>query len=64
MNAVNTVLAVLLVAFVFSVILAVPVMWLWDWLMPSIFGLKEVTLMQAWGLSLLSSLLFKSNTGK
>ena len=64
MKAINTVLAVLLVAFVFSVILAVPVMWLWDWLMPELFGFKEVTLMQAWGLSLLSSLLFKSNTGK
>ena len=62
MNAVNTVVAVIVIAFVLSVILALPIMWLWDWLMPAIFGLKEITLMQAWGLSLFCSLLFKNNT--
>lgn len=62
MNAVNAVVAVIVIAFVLSVILALPIMWLWDWLMPAIFGLKEITLMQAWGLSLLCSLLFKNNT--
>lgn len=35
------------------------VMLLWNWLMPEIFGLKEVTYWQAWGLLLLSSILFK-----
>jgi hypothetical protein len=35
------------------------VMLLWNWLMPDIFGLKQVTYWQAWGLFILSSLLFK-----
>jgi hypothetical protein len=35
------------------------VMLLWNWLMPDIFGLKQITYWQAWGLFILSSLLFK-----
>ena len=35
------------------------VMLLWNWLMPSIFGLKQLTYWQAWGLLILSSILFK-----
>jgi hypothetical protein len=36
------------------------VMLLWNWLMPEIFGLKHVTYWQAWGLVILSHLLFKN----
>jgi|GEM_PF-873162 len=36
------------------------VMLLWNWLMPEIFGLQQVTYWQAWGLLVLSSILFKS----
>jgi positive regulator of sigma E activity len=36
------------------------VMWLWNWLMPDIFGLKTITFWQAWGLVVLSHILFKS----
>ena len=35
------------------------VMWLWNWLMPDIFGLPELSYWQAWGLLILSSILFK-----
>jgi hypothetical protein len=45
-----------------SLIMALPTMLLWDWLMPTIFGLKEITLFQAWGLNFLCGLLFKSHT--
>ncbi len=34
------------------------VMLLWNWLMPEIFGLKAVSYWQAWGLLLLSCILF------
>lgn len=47
-----------------ALVLSLPVMWLWDWLMPELFGLKEITLFQAWGLNFLCSLLFKSHTSK
>jgi hypothetical protein len=33
------------------------VMWLWNWLMPDIFGLPVITVCQAWGLLLLAHLL-------
>jgi hypothetical protein len=36
------------------------VMLLWNWLMPDIFGLKRLTYWQAWGLLILSHILFKS----
>jgi hypothetical protein len=37
------------------------VMLLWNWLMPVIFGLTKITYWQAWGLLLLTHLLFKLN---
>jgi hypothetical protein len=35
------------------------VMLLWNWLMPDIFGLKQLNYWQAWGLLILCSILFK-----
>lgn len=40
-------------------LLAVPVYLLWNWLMPSIFGLRHITYLEAWGISLLVRLLFE-----
>lgn len=37
------------------------VMLLWNWLMPTIFNLPEITYWQAWGLVLLSHILFKNH---
>ena len=34
------------------------VMYLWNWLMPELFGLKAVTYWQAWGLLAMSWILF------
>jgi hypothetical protein len=44
-----------------SLIMALPTMLLWDWLMPELFGLKTITLFQAWGLNFLCGMLFKSH---
>lgn len=43
---------------------ALPVMLLWNWLMPMIFHLQEITFFQAWGLVWLCGLLFKSTSTK
>ncbi len=41
-----------------AAIIALPVMWMWDYVMPSVFGLPELTFWQAlWG-TLLCRLLF------
>ena len=39
------------------------VMSLWNWLMPMLFGLREITFWQAWGVLLLSRILFGSLNG-
>lgn len=46
------------------VLLGYPLMLLWNWLIPNIFGLPEITFWQAIGLNLLSTILFKSTTIK
>lgn len=47
-----------------SVVLSIPVMLLWNWLMPTIFGITKITLGQAWGISLLCGLLFGQNSSE
>ncbi len=42
-----------------SLLLALPVKLLWNWLMPVIFGLPVITFWQAAGLMLLISILFR-----
>ncbi len=39
---------------------AFPIMLFWDWSMPAIFGLPEITLFQSFSLGILSGLLLKS----
>jgi hypothetical protein len=53
-------LLVLLAATVFSL----AVMWLWNWLMPVIFGLHTIGFWQALGLLVLSKILFGSFHGR
>jgi hypothetical protein len=57
---------VLIVLFL-SLILAFPVKWCWNVVMPYLFELKEIGWGQAWCLSFLASAFFKSsniNSGK
>ena len=42
-------------------LLGLPLQLLWNWLMPSIFGLKYITFWEAVGLNTIASILFKSN---
>lgn len=55
---IGAVIAIILV----GLLTTLPLMWLWNWLMPEFFGLKELGFWQAMGLSLLSSILFKNNS--
>lgn len=45
---------------VIGLLLTLPTMWLWNWLMPTLFGLKTITFWQAVGINVLSGILFKS----
>jgi uncharacterized membrane protein len=44
---------------IYSLILGLPVMLLWNWIIPALFGLTKITFWQAIGLNLLCGLLFK-----
>jgi len=63
-TTIEAVATAMLVIAVAAVILGLPLMWLWNWLMPSIFGLPGITFLQALGLNALSAILFKSTTIK
>jgi len=52
-----TLILTVTVAVVASVLLAWPVKWLWNWLVPALFGGVQVSVAQAWGLILLAQLL-------
>lgn len=53
--------ALAMYAFV-SVVLSIPVLLLWNWLVPTIFGITKINLGQAWGISLLCGLLFRQGS--
>jgi hypothetical protein len=61
---------VLAISFVFfiAIITAIPVWLLWNWLIPIVFPgesiVHHITLMQAFGIAMLCSCLFKSSSSK
>jgi membrane protein required for beta-lactamase induction len=63
-NSFETIAAFIGMIAIAIVLLGYPLMLLWNWLMPIIFGLPEITFWQAIGLNLLSTILFKSTTIK
>jgi succinate dehydrogenase hydrophobic anchor subunit len=58
-DAIESILTAILLITLAAVILGFPLMWLWNWLMPPIFGLTEITFWQALGLNALSAILIK-----
>lgn len=50
--------ALALYIIIIGILIALPVMFLWNWVMPDIFGLPLLDFWHALGLSLLSSCLF------
>lgn len=54
-------LGVIIIAAIFSILSAIPVYFLWNWIGPEVFHLPELRFAQAWGLSWLCSLLFKGS---
>jgi len=47
---------------ILCLLLCLPTKWLWNLLMPSIFGLRRITVLEALGLNMLCSILFKSSS--
>jgi hypothetical protein len=59
-----TVALVLNSRFILSLLCAVPFMWLWNWLMPILLNLPEITFLQALGVLLLASVFLKFSHSK
>jgi len=57
------ILKILFMIILISLILSLPTWLLWNWLMPDIFGLPKINLLQTIGLLLLSNLFFNSSHG-
>ncbi len=62
MNIIVKILGVIGLVVVIAVLMTLPTMWLWNWLMPTIFGLIKIGFWQALGLNLLAGILFKSSS--
>jgi hypothetical protein len=52
---------IILIVAIVSIILALPTMLLWNWLMPILFGLTKITFWQALGINIFTGILFKSS---
>lgn len=61
MKALEAILLVIGLFCLSAIIMGFPTMWLWNYVMPYVFGLTPITLYQAIALNFLSSILFKAN---
>lgn len=60
MDKIVAIVGILAIVCVLGLVLAFPVMLLWNsCLLPAVSGLSEITLLQAWGIMILSGFLFK-----
>lgn len=62
LEAIGTVFVGILIAAATAFILGLLVMWMWNWLMPILFGLETINYIQGWGIMFLCGLLFKGTT--
>lgn len=62
MKILTALLLVIGTLLIVAIVLALPVMWLWNYLMPDIFGLIKIDFWQALCLNLLCGVLFKSSS--
>jgi len=58
-KAIGIVVIAMMVTALAAAVLTIPVYYLWNWLMPEVFGLTTLTFWQALGISLLSGCLFQ-----
>jgi hypothetical protein len=63
METVIKILGVIALIVLLAILMALPTMWLWNWLMPTIFGLTKITFWQALGINLLTGI-FRSSYNK
>ena len=55
------ILGAIMLVIIIAVLMTFPTMWLWNWLMPNIFGLVKINFWKALGINLFCAILFKSH---
>lgn len=60
-HMVMAVITAISIAFLVSLLLALPVMWIWNSTFPELFGFKEIAWWTAWKISILCALLFRTS---
>jgi hypothetical protein len=64
-SVIGVVIAGLMLFVLLGLLFSLPVMWLWNGcLVPAVSGVHEIGWLQAWGLSILCSFLFKDHSSK
>jgi len=56
------ILGIVALILIIALLMALPTMWLWNWLMPSLFGLVKINFWKALGINILCAILFKPTT--
>lgn len=59
MSLVGRIIVFVALLFVTLIIITIPIYFVWNWLMPDIFEIKEITFLQAFGISAISTFLFR-----
>jgi len=62
MEYLGEILGIVAIICLACLLLGLPLMLLWNWLMPILFGMPYITFWQAVGLNILSTILFKSTS--
>lgn len=62
MKTIGILIGLIFMAILLALLCSLPVWLLWNWLMPEIFDLREITWLQALGLTILCNFLFKSSS--
>lgn len=58
----TTLICAIFATFIFVLCYGTIVMWLWNWIMPFLFGLPTITWLQGLGIYFLAHILFATNT--
>lgn len=62
MEVIAKIISAIFLGILIGLIVSLPIMWLWNWLMPEIFGLPTISFLQSIGLILLSHIFFNNST--
>lgn len=62
MNKIEAYIVALGAVFVITLLFSWPIMVLWNWLMPDIFGVVKISFWKALGLNVLCTMLFKHSS--